>query len=134
VTPRAISLRGLFSLENALDLLFAALAVLAGVAVLQTFLIGRHYIIPSLILALALLLANLAWYGLRGAMWAKRAMFWAGVLTTAHLLFALFWAQRYRELLGSAFEPVCVVLILLLGYLTWQYARRNRLLSPHPGR
>jgi hypothetical protein len=134
VTPRAISLRGLFSLENAFDLLFAALAVLAGVAVLQTFLIGRHYIIPSLILALALLLAIWPGTDCAARCGPNGSMFWAGVLTTAHLLFALFWAQRYRELLGSAFEPVCVVLILLLGYLTWQYARRNRLLSPHPGR
>ena len=26
---------------------------------------------------------------------------------------------------GGAFEPVCAVLVLLLAWLTWQYARRN---------
>jgi hypothetical protein len=127
-------LRGLFSLENAFDLLFAVLAVLAGIGVVQTFVIGRHYIIPSLMLAAALLLGNLAWYGLRGAIWAKRIMFWCAVLITAHGFFALFWAQRYRELLGNAFEPVCATLVVLFGFLTWQYARRNRLLRLDRGR
>ena len=116
-------------LDNAFDLLFAALAAAAGVAMLHTFLIGRHFIIPTVILALALLLGNLAWYGLQGARWAKIVMFWAGVLLTAHGAFALFWAKRYRELLGAAFEPVCVVLVAGLTFLVWQYARRNRLFA-----
>lgn len=122
-------MRGLFCLENAFDLLFAALALLAGVAVLHTFVIGRHYIIPTLILAAGLVLGNLAWYGLHGAHWAKRTMFWAGVLITAHLTFALFWAKRYRELLGDMFVPLCAFLALVLGALLWLYAKRNRLLA-----
>jgi hypothetical protein len=122
-------MRTFVQLANAFELLLAALAVAAGAGVLHTFLIGRHFIIPTGILLVAVLSGNLAWYGFRGAVWAKVVMFWIGVLLTAHFLFALFWAKRYREWLGTAFEPACVVAVLLLGYLTWQYARRNRLFA-----
>ena len=94
---------------------------------LQTFIIGRHYIIPSTILVATVLLGNIAWYGLRDVLWAKFLLFWSGFLFTAHLLFALFFAQVYRTLLGAAFEPVCAVLLLLFAFMTWQYAKRNKL-------
>lgn len=117
------------SLDYAFEWLFAAGAALAGVAVLQTFVIGRHFIIPTAILTLAVLLGNVAWYGFQDRRWAKMVLFWSGVLATAHFFFALFWAKKYRELLGGAFEPACVVVVLVLGFLSWQYARRNRLFS-----
>ena len=121
-------MQGRFSLQYSFDLIFALLAALAALAVLQTFIIGRHYIIPSTILVATVLLGNIAWYGLRDARWAKCLLFWSGFLFTAHLLFALFFAQVYRTLLGAAFEPVCAVL-LLFAFMTWQYAKRNRLFS-----
>jgi hypothetical protein len=114
-------------LGNAFDLLFAAFAGGALVAVLQTFIIGRHFIIPTVILAFAVLCGNLAWYGLHGQTWAKRVLFWCGVLLTAHCAFALFWAKRYRELLGDAFEPVCFTLLVILAWLCLRYARSNGL-------
>lgn len=120
-------MRDKLSLANAFDLLFAAAALLALLGVLQTFLIGRHFIIPTMILAVAVLLGNIAWWGFQGQRWAKYLLFWSGALATAHFFFALFWAKKYRELLGGAFEPVCVAVVLVLGFLTWQYARRNRL-------
>ena len=116
---------GKLSLRYAFDWLFAAAAVAAGVGVLQTFVVGRHYIIPSVILTVAVLIGNVAWHGLRDRLWAKTVLFWCGFLATAHFFFALFWSKKYRELLGGAFEPVCAVLVLLLAWLTWQYARRN---------
>jgi len=122
-------MRSRFTLQYSFDLVFALLAGIAALAVLQTFVIGRHYIIPSVILVVTVLLGNLAWYGLRDARWAKFLLFWSGFLFTAHLFFALFFAQVYRTLLGAAFEPVCAVLFLLFAYLTWQYARRNQLFA-----
>jgi len=122
-------MQGRFSLQYSFDLIFALMAAIAALAVLQTFIIGRHYIIPSTILVATVLLGNIAWYGLRDARWAKFLLFWSGFLFTAHLLFALFFAQVYRTLLGAAFEPVCAVLLLLFAFMTWQYAKRNRLFS-----
>ncbi len=122
-------MRDKLSLKYSFELVFAAAAGVAALAVLQTFLIGRHFIIPTGMLAVAVLLGNVAWFGFRDQAWAKRLLFWSGFLATAHGFFALFWAKRYRELLGSAFEPICLALVLLLGFLTWQYARRNRLFS-----
>lgn len=115
------------SLAYAFELIFALLALLAALAVLQTFVIGKHYIIPSVILVGAVLFGNLAWWGWRDAAWAKHVLFWLGFLFTAHAFFALFFSKRYRELLGGAFEPVCVVVVIVFAYLTVQYARRNRL-------
>lgn len=120
-------MQGRLSLQYSFDLIFALLAGVAALAVLQTFIIGRHYIIPSVILVAAVLLGNIAWYGLQGARWAKVLLFWSGFLFTAHLFFALFFAQVYRTLLGAAFEPVCALLFLLFAFLTWQYSKRNAL-------
>lgn len=120
---------GKLSLRYAFELLFAAAAVIALLGVLQTFVIGRHFIIPTAILTLAVLLGNVAWYGFQDRPWAKYLLFWSGVLMTAHFFFALFWARKYRELLGGAFEPVCVVVVLALAFVTWQYARRNGLFA-----
>jgi len=120
-------MRSRLSLAYAFDWLLAAVCVGALIGVLQTFVIGRHFIIPTTILAVAVLAGNLAWYGFRDQPWAKRVLFWSGFLLTCHVFFALFWAKRYRELLGDAFEPVFGVLTLLLVWLCWQYARRNRL-------
>lgn len=122
-------MRDRLTLAHTFDWLFAVLAAAAFVGVLQTFLIGRHFIIPTGILAVAVLAGNLAWHGLAGRAWAKHILFWSGFLLTAHVLFALFWAKRYREILGGAFEPLFVVLGVLLAFLTWQYARRNALFA-----
>jgi len=120
-------MRGKATLAYSFDWLFAVICVAALAGVLQTFLIGRHFIIPTGILAVAVLTGNIAWHGLQDRIWAKQLLFWCAFLATCHLFFALFWAKRYRELLGDAFEPVFGVLTLLFVVLTWQYARRNRL-------
>lgn len=117
------------NLRHGMDWLIAVFAVLASIAVLQTFIIGKHFIIPTILLVLAVLLSNLAWYGLKQAKWAQYVNFWCGVLLTSHCFFALFWAKKYRELLGDMFEPVIIVITLLLLILTWLYAIKNQLFS-----
>ena len=115
------------SLKNSFDCLVAFFALAGVLGVLQTFIIGKHFIIPTIILTVTVLVGNIAWYGFQQKIWAKYVLFWFGSLTTAHCFFALFWAKKYRTLLGDAFEPICVVLILLLGFLSYQYARENAL-------
>jgi len=117
----------LFSLKNSFDLVFALGAVIGLLAVLQTFVIGQHYIIPTGALAITLLIGNIARFGLKGARWAKELLFWCGCLFTAHLFFALFFSKRYPEVLGAAFLPVIIALFALFAFLSVQYARRNRL-------
>lgn len=117
------------TLANSFDLIFAVLAAAGALATLQTFVVGRHYIIPSVILTVTVLLGNLARWGLRQQVWAKQILFWCGFLFTAHLFMALFFSKRYREILGDAFEPVCGIVFLLFAFLTWQYARGNRIFS-----
>jgi hypothetical protein len=125
---------GYFNLSCSIDLLFAAISVLAALAVLHSFVIGRHYIIPSLILVVAVVLGNIAWYGLQGHRWAKILMFWSALLFTCHAFFALFWSKAYREVLGSAFEWVCGVTVILFVYLLLQYVRQNQLFGFGSGR
>lgn len=120
-------MKALFSLKNSFDLIFALLAGIGLLAVLQTFIIGQHYIIPSVILVAAVVFGNIARYGLRDQPWAKHILFWSGFLFTAHAFFALFFSKRYRELLGDAFEPVCGVVVIVFGFLVYRYARDNRL-------
>lgn len=115
------------TLSYSLELVAAILALLASVAVLHTFVIGRHFIIPTMILTVAIVLGNLARYGYRDQRWAKHVLFWFGVILSCHAFFALFWAKAYRSLLGASFEVVCASIVVIMVFLTWHYARRNRL-------
>jgi hypothetical protein len=115
------------SLKYSMELVAAILTVIALLGVLQTFIIGRHFIIPTIILTVAIILGNLARYGYRDQAWAKQILFWLGLILTLHAFFALFWAKAWRELLGGSFEYVCGAITLIMAVLTWQYARRNAL-------
>jgi len=122
-------MKSLFSLKNSFDAIALLIAASATLGVLQTFVIGRHYIIPTMVLVVAVLFGNLARYGLQGQRWAKQVLFWLGTILTGHFFFALFWSKRYREWLGDSFEFICVPLVLILAFLVYQYARRNNLFS-----
>ena len=115
------------SLQYSFDLIFAAVSAASVLGVLQTFLIGRHYIIPTGILAAAILTGNIARYGFQDRPWAKQTLFWSGFLFTAHAFMAIFFSKRYPEVLGAAFLPVLIALVVLSGFLTYQYARKNHL-------
>lgn len=115
------------SLKYSMELIASMLAFFAVLGVLQTFVIGRHFIIPTMLLTVAILLGNLARYGYRDHAWAKQILFWFGLILTLHAFFALFWAKTYREILGNSFEYVCAAIALVMAFLTWQYASRNAL-------
>ena len=116
-----------FEIRHGLDCLLATFAVLTTMAVLQTFIIGKHFIIPIVLLVITVIFGNLAWYGFKQVKWVQRLNFWCGVILTSHFFFALFWAKKYRELLGERFEPIAVFVTLFLLTLTWFYASRNQL-------
>jgi hypothetical protein len=115
------------SLKYSMELVATIFAVLAMLGVVQTFIIGRHFIIPTMILTVAVLLGNLARYGYQDQPWAKQILFWFGVIVTCHAFFALFWAKAYRAALGASFEYICAAFIVLMGFLVFQFARRNSL-------
>ena len=116
-----------FSLRYSLDTLAALLAVVGFLGVLQTFIVGRHYIIPTGLLFLAIIFGNLARFGYRDAPFARHLLFWNGVLITCHAFFGLFWAHTPREILGPAFLPVYGAIFLIVGGLTVHYGRHHRL-------
>ena len=120
-------MKRLFSLKYTFDHLAALVAAAAVIGVVQTFVIGKHYLIPTAILVLAVLFGNLARYGYRDQAWAKVVLYWIGVILNFHVFFALFWSVKYRAILGEAFEYVFAPLTLVLAILVWQYARRNEL-------
>ena len=115
------------SLKYSLELVAALLAVVAILGVLQSFIIGKHYVIPTMILFMAVLFGNLARFGYKDKQWAKHILFWVAFMITCHTFFALFWAARPRAILGDAFLPVYGSLCVLFGFLAWQYARKNAL-------
>ena len=116
-----------FSLQYSLETVATILAGVGILGVLQTFVIGKHFIIPTMLLAVTILFANLARFGYRDNPFAKNTLFWFGVLATCHAFFALFWAKTPRELLGGAFLPVYGSAFVVFALLTWQYGRRNKL-------
>ena len=117
------------SLRNSLDIVAALIAALAFIGVLQSFLIGKHFIIPTMILFFSILFGNLARYGFRGYAWAKHILFWIFTIFTAQTFFALFWAKKYRELLGDSFEYVCGGIFLVFAFLLFKYAKENKILN-----
>ena len=118
-------MKKLFSLEHSLELLASIIALGAFLAVLQSFIIGKHYIIPTAWLLLTVLFGNLARSGLRGEYWAQALLFWMFFLATANTFMGIFFAQTPKELLAGAFLPVYILLFAVLAFLTWQYAKRN---------
>ena len=94
---------------------------------LQTFIIGKHFVIPTMLLAMTVLLGNIARAGYRDNGLAKQILFWLGVLLACHAFFALFWAQTPREILGAAFYPVYGTGFVVFAYLSRQYAIQNRI-------
>ena len=117
-----------FTLDNSFDLIAVVIAVACFAAVLGTFVIGKHYIIPTFWLAIALLFANLARHGLAGARWAKQILGHIGLLASANLFMGLFFAKTPKELLGALFLPAWGLAFLVVTALTWQYVSRNALL------
>ncbi len=120
-------MKNLFSMENSLELVATLITIGALLGVLQTFIIGKHFVIPTMILFLAIVFGNLARFGLRGERWAKQLLFWIFFLATCHAFMALFWAKTPRELLGDAFLPVYGAVFVVLGVLCFLYARRHAL-------
>ena len=122
-------MKKLFSLEHSLELLASIVAILATLGVLQTFIIGKHFVIPTMIMILAVIFGNLARFAMLGKIWAKHVLFWIFFVAAGHTFFALFWAKTPRDLLGSAFNFVYGAQFLLLSFLSWQYAKKNRFFS-----
>ncbi len=67
-------MKKLFSAENSLEAISALFAVAAGLGVLQTFIIGKHFVIPTMVLLLAIFFGNLARFGVQGQRWAKHML------------------------------------------------------------
>jgi hypothetical protein len=120
-------MKKLFSLDHSLEGIAALIAAGAGLGVLQTFIIGKHFVIPTMVLFIAIFFGNLARSGLRGERWAKHVLFWMFALLVCHTFFALFWAAGARpgEFFGAAFYPVYGGFFVVVGYLCWTYAKRN---------
>jgi len=122
-------MKNLFSLEHSLALLAWLIAIAALLGVLQTFVIGKHFVIPTMILFMAVVFGNLARFATRGQDWAKHVLFWIFFIAACHAFFALFWAKTPREMLGDAFIYVYGAHFLLLSFLCWQYAKKNALFA-----
>ena len=122
-------MKNLFSLKHSLDLAAAIIAIAALLGVCQTFIIGRHFVIPTMLLVLAVFFGNLARYSMRGERWAKHVLFWIFFIAACHAFFALFWGVTPREILGDAFLFVYGAVFIIVGFLSWQYAKKNEILK-----
>ncbi|MEM9209019.1 MAG: hypothetical protein AAGA61_07225 [Pseudomonadota bacterium] len=113
------------SLKNTWDLIVALIAVGTFLAAMYQFVIGEHYMIPTMILLPTVVLGNFARFGLRGDRWAKHILFWFGFLMSCMAFMGIFFAQRPKELLGPLFLPVWIAMFVLVAWLTWQYKQKN---------
>jgi hypothetical protein len=128
-TDREKTMKKMLSLESSLESLATLIAFLAALAVLYNFVVGKHFVIPTMFLFLAVIFGNLARFGVRGERWAKHILFWLFAIMVCHAFFALFWAKEARPgaLFGAAFYPLYGGFFLLVGFLCWSYAKKNAL-------
>lgn len=113
--------------NNSLEWISLLAAFGGGLGVLYTFIIGKHYVIPTIILTDSVLLLNLAYFGFGNKPWAKYLLFWLFALICCHSFFALFFAQLPRDALGKIFLPIYGTVCLSSAFLAFQYARVNEL-------
>jgi len=123
------TMKKLLTMKHSLELLAAVIAIAALLGVLQTFIIGKHFVIPTMMLALAVLFGNLARSGMRGERWAQHVLFWMFFIAAWHTFFALFHAVTPKAMLGAAFHYVYGTALVIFALLSWQYAKRNELLK-----
>jgi hypothetical protein len=123
-------MKKLFSLDNSLEALASLIALVAGLAVLYNFIIGKHFVIPTMILLLVFFFGNLARAGINGERWAKHLLFWTFLLAVFHAFFALFWAGEARpgQFFGAAFYPAYGGFFVVVGWLCINYAKRHSLI------
>lgn len=123
-------MKKLFSLDNSLEALAGLITLGATLAVLQTFIVGKHFVIPTMNLLLAFYFGNLARAGLNGERWAKHLLLWTFLLAVFHTFFALFWAAEARPgaLFGTAFYPLYGGFFVIVGSLCVNYAKRHALI------
>ena len=107
-------MKGKLTLDYFLEWISLAVACTVVAAVVYTFGIGKHYVIPTALLVMAIVLANIGYHGLQNRLWARSLLFWIAAVLFAHTFFALFWAKAPRDLLGQGFVPIygCVCLLL----------------------
>ncbi len=100
-------------------------------AVIWNATIGKHFVIPTMILLLVFYFGNLARAGVNGQRWAKHLLFWTFLLAVCHTFFALFWAGEAwpGAAFGAAFYPAYGGFTVIVGYLCLNYAKRHGLLS-----
>ena len=91
---KEISIKSLFSFEHCLECIAALIAAAGLLGVLQTFVIGKHFLIPTIILSAVLLFGNLAWWGLQGQRWAKYFLFWGAFLLMMHGFFCALLGEK----------------------------------------
>lgn len=120
-------MKKLLSPKYSLEMTAIAISAVAFVQVLYQFIVGRHYIIPTMILFICVLFGNLGRHGLNDKLWAKHVLFWFGVILSSFLFFGIFFAQTPKQVLGGAFLPVFIALFALYAFLTLQYKRTNKL-------
>ena len=116
-------MKGKLRLDYFLEWISLATACAVVIAVGYTFVIGKHYVIPTALLVMAIALANIGYHGLQNRLWARSLLFWIAAILFAHTFFALFYAKAPRDLLGQGFIPVYGCVCLLFGYLAFRYAR-----------
>jgi hypothetical protein len=114
-------------LDYSLEWLATLVSLLALVSSFYTFVIGQHYIIPTMSLIPACVFANLAYYGFQDQRWARLILFWMFSILAAHFFMALFWAQTPREVLGSAFVPIYIAAFAFFCAIV--FGSRKRLYS-----
>lgn len=124
-------MKKLFSLDHSLEALAALIAAGAALGVLQTFIIGKHFVIPTMILLLVFYFGNLARAGLKDQAWARHLLLWTFLLMVCHTFFALFWAGEARPgaAFGAYFYPAYGGFTVIVGWLCVNYAKRHSLCS-----
>ena len=113
------------SRSNALEYIAILVCIGVGYKVFEQSVLEHHFIIPTQILAIAVLIGNFVYYSFKGHVWAKIILFWLFVLADFCAFLSLFYSPMLAR--NSEFMPGVVAIVGILTFLLYVYQNENKL-------
>lgn len=111
--------------RNSLDYITALLCIAVVYKVYEQSVLEHHFIIPTQILAIGVILGNFIYYSQKGRIWAKVILFWLFVLVDFCAFLSIFYSPSLAKMGDMVY--VVMVFVPLFTILLYFYQKMNRL-------
>lgn len=116
-------------LSLATSLEFLSLLICLGV-LYKTFeqsVLEHHFIIPTQILSIGVLLGNFVYYSFKGHLWAKIILFWLFALADFCAFLSIFYSPSLAKTEYGVY--FMIVFVPIFTFLVYSYQKKNELFN-----